>query len=118
MEANVALSLVENEGIKACLSDENTVNAYSFYEFAVGGVKIMVAEEDAARAVSALNNRKQDVAIPAKDDEICCPRCKSRDVETIDTRWKAFLTILMLGVQLFSGRNRYECQSCGHSWKK
>jgi hypothetical protein len=116
VEANAALAHVENEGIMACLSDEHTIDAYGLYDVAVGGVKIMVAEEDAARATSVLN--KKDIAISDKDDEIICPHCKSNDVKTVDNRWKSFLTILLLGFPIFSTRKRYECQSCEYDWKQ
>lgn len=50
IEASPYISNLEHEGIKCFLKDEHTVTTAPIYEFAVGGIKLQVPEEDQLRA--------------------------------------------------------------------
>ncbi len=47
-------SLLESEGIKTFVKDELTAQIQNFYSNAIGGVKLMVPTEEAARAHTIL----------------------------------------------------------------
>ncbi len=49
-EVYMAQSLLEADGIATFLKDELTVQVYSFYSTALGGIKLMVLESDVKRA--------------------------------------------------------------------
>ncbi len=50
----MAQSLLEADGIVTFLRDELAVQAHNFYSTALGGVKLLVHESDAGRAVELL----------------------------------------------------------------
>jgi hypothetical protein len=53
-EVYMAQSLLEADGLVTFLRDELTVQTHNFYSTAVGGVKLMVHGNDAARAIELL----------------------------------------------------------------
>lgn len=54
--AHIALGRLQEEYINCHLKDENTVTIDPLLTFAVGGIKLMVAKDQAERAHSILNN--------------------------------------------------------------
>ncbi len=67
--AHIALGKLESENIRCYLVDENTVTIDPFLTWAVGGIKLMVADVQAERALQVLSgdnkNMKQDpVVVP------------------------------------------------------
>jgi len=56
IEAQIARSRLEIEGIPADLLDENTVSIGTHLALAVGGVKVRIFEDDLDRARDVLNN--------------------------------------------------------------
>lgn len=53
-EAHLAQGRLEANGIKAFVFDEGIVTAHPFISNAVGGVKLMVEQSDAERALAIL----------------------------------------------------------------
>lgn len=60
-EAHIALGRLEAEGINAWLADEHLVQTDWLYSIAVGGIKLQVNSEDAARASAILAADYSDV---------------------------------------------------------
>ncbi|MBC7092559.1 DUF2007 domain-containing protein [Candidatus Bipolaricaulota bacterium] len=54
VDAHLARMELEAEGIQAFILDEHAISANPFYAPALGGVKVAVREEDAARARAIL----------------------------------------------------------------
>jgi len=54
--AHIALGKLENQSISCYLVDENTVTIDPFLSYAIGGIKLMVASNQAERALSILND--------------------------------------------------------------
>ncbi len=50
VKADLAKARLEAEGIRVVLLDAQTISMSPFYSAALGGVKLAVADEDAARA--------------------------------------------------------------------
>lgn len=140
MNAHLARTILEEEGIEVFIADEFTVTANPFYTGFVGGIKVQVSEEDAPRAVAILKEKpigknsmiadlpkeKPPVKDPGSHEDMVsesdrhCPECHSTDVtyERLPMG-KIFLTILLLGFPLpFFNKRPWECGRCGHRWRE
>lgn len=53
-EAYIIMSRLEEEGIPVIIADENAIWASPFYSLAIGGVRMMVRQEDFPAAVELL----------------------------------------------------------------
>ena len=123
-EAHLARLKLESEGIECFLSDENIVTTYWLYANAVGGVKLLVREQDAPRAAELLRQGAPAVVAianadgqPLYDGQDRCPRCGSDDIHSsrIDRRL-TLLSILLLGAPLPIFRKRTRCAACRFEW--
>ncbi len=56
IDAHMLVNKFESEGIECFLYDENIVSINPFLDAAVGGIKVMIKEEDFERAKIILNN--------------------------------------------------------------
>src|ERR1051325_13236 len=84
IDANIVMGRLEEDGINCWLKDENTVTIDPILTNAVGGIKLMVPEDEAERAVELLRQYKAEL-LPI----IKCPRCGSGNVELVSTPRKA-----------------------------
>ncbi len=55
-EAHIAKANLESAGIKSFIGDEHTVNTQWLYSNAIGGVRLMVSEEDLEQSVRLLHD--------------------------------------------------------------
>ena len=63
IEANILLGKLQNEGINCWLQDENSATITPFFANSIGGIKLMVAEQQMERANDLLilfNKRSQE----------------------------------------------------------
>lgn len=117
-EAHIAKASLEAAGIKSYIADEHTVNAQWLYSNALGGVRLLVSENDAEEACQLLNSDfSQSVENEAdiiSDVTTTCPFCGSNDLSPY-TKGKrpAFLVFLLLGFPLFFLKHGYKCNHCG-----
>jgi len=58
--ANITLGMLENAGINCHLKDELTITIDPLLSPALGGIKIMVYEPEAQRAMDLLNEREKE----------------------------------------------------------
>ena len=58
-EAALVKSLLEASGIKVFMYDENTARLNPFYSSAIGGIKLMVPDEDVDRAREVLQEYRE-----------------------------------------------------------
>ena len=91
-EAHVVKTYLESEGIETELRDEKTVDVNPFYSNAIGGVKLLVKEEDYKRGIEVLKNGGYIKETGAKEvkielvyvgdgfDKHSCPFCKSENI--------------------------------------
>jgi len=114
--AHIAAGRLEEEGIDCWLKDENSVTILPMWTNAVGGIKLMVPNDDAKRAWEILNTLAMDHKASTP-----CPRCGSVDNEVILSQRKAsnvfgaiftfcFLNYALAGVRV------YHCFKCGHEY--
>ena len=108
------LQRLEEEGIKAYLKDEHTVTIDPILSNAIGGIKLMVYEEQANRALELINSFEQAYA-----NAIACSRCKSTNVHYVTqpndiTNWFTAIVTWLFGNYALSGKKVYRCFDCGH----
>ena len=121
--AQLARSKLAAAGIDARVWDAYTIAVNWLYADALGGVKVVVAREDAAEALEVLRDQVAGEVtgemIPETPPDRMCPRCGSVNVRFQSfARRLTFLSIVLLGFPLWIGRNRYVCRSCGQQWKE
>lgn len=119
---------LESEGVETMLKDELTTQVHNFYSNAVGGVKVMVREDDYEKAQQILRNggyiefekqiKIELVPLSASTDKKRCPFCQS---ENIGKQKKP--NVMMLVVSLILGmiipifKRTDRCFDCGKEWK-
>jgi hypothetical protein len=91
-EAEVARNALQAEGLQAFLDGVATVGNFWHMGNAVGGVRLLIAEADAERALSVLRTPEDDTS--ARDDlgEWICPRCASPVGLDFDVCWSCGTT--------------------------
>jgi hypothetical protein len=123
VEAHLARTKLESEGIPCVVNDEHLVRVDWFLSNAVGGVKLMVPRTEAQRARDALRPRPRLVAVAGRrataDGETVCPRCRSDDVYySRYNRRVAGVFILLLGFLIPWRDRRWTCTECDYQWKE
>lgn len=117
IEAQIAQNYLVNEGIDCCIDDQFIVEVNWLFSNLVGGVKLMVPEEDVARAEELLKNIDAQ-----KEDEssgLECPSCRSTNTELATSNKKgiALLILFLSSIPLpFLTKEKWHCKSCGYSW--
>ena len=111
---NILLARLKEEGFDCHLRDENTVTIDPLLSPAIGGIKLMVREEDYARANMALDRIDAEYL-----STIDCPRCGNKALQklTKTSTSKGFFDALWS--QLTTGSTHseekfYRCTHCGY----
>ena len=138
IEAELARSKLEAEGLRCFIADGNIVRLNWYLSGAVGGTKLLVRAADRAHALEILDED------PAQAEEALreifgdmegsgCPRCGSDEVRpqrhTAVTVVIVFLCVglllgqpllfLLMGLPVLLPRpKRTRCLDCGHRWKR
>lgn len=117
MDAHLCQMHLQEEGINCWLKDENTVTIDPILTNAIGGIKLMVHETQAERAVNLLRimHNKEHKAAP-------CPNCNSLNVEYIVTNrkagnWLSAFATFFLGDFAIAPHKVYHCFDCKHEFK-
>ena len=117
MDAHLLMGRLESEGIECWLQDEHTVTINPVWTNAVGGIKLMVKEEDLPRAMEIFretkNNRKQAIE---------CPNCKGHNIELVSSPRKASNWISAIFGFMFVNYAMpvdkvNHCFDCGHEFE-
>lgn len=97
---------LESEGIPVFLKDENTLNADPLISNAIGGVKLMVYEDDAEEALRIYNDIR-NYALDAHGQPVVCPNCKAAKSESYYSRQSVFYKLFP-----FFEKRKYKCLHC------
>ena len=84
IDAGLMLGRFEEAGINCWLKDEQTATLNPILTNAIGGIKLMVAEDDIKEATEILNALKE-----IKRESFACPKCGSHNIEYITSNRKA-----------------------------
>ena len=102
-EARLAQALLAAEGIDAVITDENVGSLYG--GGVVGGIKLRVHQEEAARATEALARESPlpEIYLVTEEDaqQPRCPNCRSENIAS----------------EGWLGR-RWTCRRCGAAWRE
>jgi hypothetical protein len=117
IDAHIVMGQLEEQGIVCWLKDEYTITIDPILTNALGGIKIMVAEIQAQRALDIIDKNRNN----AKNLK-CCPKCNSADVEFISSNrktsnWFTALAGFFLGDLAIAGNKVFHCFSCGCEWE-
>lgn len=118
VDAHLDMGLLENEGVRCWLKDENTVTTFPVWTNAVGGIKLMVLQEQEERARELLK-----ILDTSRKEKISCPYCKSHDIELVTTprkpgNWFSVLIGLLLVSFAPPVEKVYHCFNCGKEFEK
>jgi hypothetical protein len=106
IEAEIAKSLLDSEGIESFVRDAHTVSINMLYSNALGGIRLDVKATDAERAIELLN---QTFAVEAP----VCEKCGSKNVSRVSaSRRIAFFSFFAFGIPLPFSRKRLVCKDC------
>jgi DNA-directed RNA polymerase subunit RPC12/RpoP len=111
------LQRLEAEGIRAYLQDEHTVTIDPILSNAIGGIKLMVFEEQLPRAQELLQQFEQDYI-----RAVACPRCGSHNVLFVSqpnnpANWFSAIASWFLGSYAVSVKQVYRCFDCNNEFE-
>ncbi|MGL6290898.1 MAG: hypothetical protein ACRC2H_09445 [Silanimonas sp.] len=123
-EASVVQALLEADGIRVHASNSGLVGLDWSFSQAVGGVRLMVPGEHAARAQALVEDYRRG-ALAAVDDTGTpppgerCPRCGSVRVRAVGaSREKGLLVVMtvLFGAMFPTSATARRCDDCGNRW--
>ena len=106
-EAHVTKSKLDSEGFKTMLMDEKTIDSDPLISNAIGGVKLLVHQNDFEKALKIYN----EIRTYQKDknrNDIFCPNCKSSKVLIAPIQRKNVFYMLFP----FFDKTRHICNDC------
>ena len=118
-EALLAKGMLDSAGIECFLFNENMIRMDWFLSNAIGGVKLLVYEDDLSVASELLNHEPTesfDVTDSGEYKQPHCPRCNSLKVTFGGIGKRLSYVTLAVGVPLPVSRGGWRCDSCGHEW--
>lgn len=111
--ANITLTKLQDAGISCYLKDEHTVTMDPILSNAIGGIKLVVKEEDMEDAKMLLRQFDEDYLKSVK-----CPRCgQSRITQVSKPGATNFFTAIltwMFSSYAIAPENIYRCGNCGY----
>jgi len=116
IEANIVMNMLVASGINAHLKDEFTITIDPLLSPALGGMKLMVHENDLKDALSILEQSDQLYL-----QSIPCPVCQKHSIQQIrETKeftdwWQRLKNILITGQEI-AYNSYYRCYSCGNKF--
>ncbi len=120
--AVVAKTKLDSAGIECLLINENMVRLDWFWSTAIGGVKLLVAQTDAADAIHLLQEAIPPELVDSGTGEVyeqpACPRCSSLDISFgAPDKGIQLAALFFGGIPLPAGRDRWKCNQCGAEWE-
>jgi phage FluMu protein Com len=112
MVANMTLGMLQENEINCHLKDENIVTIDPLLNPAVGGIKLMVQDEDYTAAKVLLKEAEENYV-----KEIACPKCKvhaltiEEKINNPETFWGKLKNQIAYG-QSSTYAKQYRCTSC------
>ena len=113
INANMQLSMLKEQGIDCYLKDEYTITIDPLLSPAIGGMKLMVEENQAESANQILEDSDKTFL-----QTIACPNCGKHALEHIVQIKKANGFLQKLKFMIVNGQEEeikkyYQCRSCG-----
>jgi transposase-like protein len=121
LDASMAKSIFDSAGIEGSLIDDNIVRIDWFYSNLVGGIKLMVRQEDAEEALKLLDEAAPEKFALDGTSEYTqprCPKCDSMDVSLDGLDRRASYASLFFSLPIPVTQKGWKCHACDHSWKE
>lgn len=114
-DAHLLRMRLEAAGLQAFILDENVIQLNMLFSYALGGVRVQVADDDLQEVREFL---AEDNGLPPEAGARRCSKCGCTAVETEwFSRRFAYLTLFFLGIPILLFRRRLRCTSCLHTWE-
>jgi len=112
---------LENEGIGSIIRDENIVSINPVYARAVGGIKLIVRNEDFENARKIIDanyyeNLKNEFPENELENQRVCVRCGSTNIFQ-KSSWLIGLFWLLFMIPATKKKSEFICLDCSHEWK-
>ena len=116
--AHMMLQRLEDEHIRAYLQDEHTVTIDPILSNAIGGIKLMVHQEQVGRAMELINGYEQ-----VYKQALACPKCGSNNVHFVTQsgnpmNWLSAIFSWLFGNYAISVKNIYRCFDCDFEFEE
>lgn len=105
-DAELLKSKLESEGIQVFLKDANILQADPFIASAIGGVKVMVYQEDQKKAKEIYDSVRR-YATDKQGNPVVCPNCKASRSERFHDRSRFIYRLFP-----FLEPPKYRCLNC------
>jgi len=118
-EALLAKGSLDSAGIACVLVDENIVRLDWFLSNLMGGVKLLVAPEDAEEADDVLKQpTPEHLEVPGVGDyeQPHCPKCGSLDINFREIDPSAYVA-MFVSLPIPFHRRAWRCHSCNVEWE-
>jgi DNA-directed RNA polymerase subunit RPC12/RpoP len=119
ISAHLLKTRLESEGVECFILDENIVRLNSFYDLAVGGIRLQVREEDFQRAKALIEEWEGLPYLDEENRELRCPKCQSTSVyagfKSFNTAagWLTLVISFLLVIYPFFTKTVFRCKECG-----
>jgi hypothetical protein len=118
-EALLAKGRLETAGIECSLTDDNMVRMDWFISNFLGGVKLLVRQEDAVEAAAILDQHipeNFDVEGIGEYHQPHCPKCGSMDVSFEELNKPVAYGSAFLKIPFPVHNRGWACHACKHKW--
>jgi hypothetical protein len=118
IDAHLMMGRLKEAGINCWLKDEQTATINPILTNAIGGIKLMIDENDIDQATEILNALKE-----IKKQSFACPHCGSHNIEYITTNRKpsnivSSVITWMLGNYAVGVKQIWHCYDCDEEFEK
>lgn len=116
IDAHILLGKLESEGITCFLKDENTATVMPIWTQALGGIRLMVAEDQMEKARKLVEEFQKE-----RKEKLTCPHCGSHNIEYVTTprkpgNWLGVLLGFFFISYPVTVEKVYHCFACGHEF--
>ena len=118
IQAHIVKNRLEGDDIICRIFDENIVTLNPMLNFAVGGIRLQVFEEDFEKAKLVLSEIEDKPFTDNQDLVIACPNCNSTSLYSDFKSMKnpkeliAMLVAFMFSVFPLYAKSVYKCKAC------
>ena len=124
IEAHIIKNKLESEGIPSYVMDENIVTLNPLLNFAVGGVRLQINQEDTEKATAILTEINDTPLTNERNEVIACPNCQSTELYTDFKTMKdakgilAMIAAFFFAVFPMYSKSVYKCKKCNTEFEK
>lgn len=118
IDLHLLKAILEDEGVKCFVFDENIVSVNPMYSYAVGGIKLKVRDEDFQKGQQIIDEIENAAFTDQNGEVIHCPHCHSKELignyRTVNDAKSilAVVTSFICNVIPFYMKSVYKCKKC------